>query len=215
MIGGDTVSTRGPLTASITALGEVAAGAELRRNGARPGDRVFVSGALGDAALGLRALRGGALDGVDAAGRAALVDRYRLPRPRLALGTRLGAIAHAAIDVSDGLVADLGHICACSRAGAEIEAARVPLSPAARSALDADPSLWSLALAGGDDYEIVFTAAADAAEAVAALADALDLALTPIGRITAGAGVRVVDELGAEIALAAPGYRHIWSGREP
>ncbi len=207
LIGGDTIATDGPLTASLTALGEVRAGGELRRTGARPGDLVFVSGTLGDAALGLEALRG-EFPGLDAAGRADLVDRYRLPQPRLALGERLSGIAHAAIDVSDGLVADLGHICECSKVGAEIEAGRVPLSAAAKAALDAAPSLRPLVLTGGDDYEIAFTAGADAAAKVAELSAALGLPLTRIGRIAVGADVRVVDDAGAELSVGSGGYRH-------
>lgn len=207
LIGGDIVATDGPLVASLTALGEVSDGGEVLRSGARPGDLVFVSGTLGDAALGLRTLRGD-LAGVDAAGRAALVDRYRLPQPRLALGARLSGIAHAAIDVSDGLVADLGHICECSKVGAEVEAERLPLSPAAQAAVDADRSLSPVVLTGGDDYEIAFTAGPEAAGQVAELAAALALPLTKIGRITAGAEVRVVDDAGADVVLGARGYRH-------
>lgn len=207
LIGGDIVATDGPLVASLTALGEVSDGGEVLRSGARPGDLVFVSGTLGDAALGLRTLRG-ELAGVDAAGRAALVDRYRLPQPRLALGARLSGIAHAAIDVSDGLVADLGHICECSKVGAEVEAERLPLSPAAQAAVDADRSLSPVVLTGGDDYEIAFTAGPEAAGQVAELAAALALPLTKIGRITAGAEVRVVDDAGADVVLGARGYRH-------
>ncbi len=207
LIGGDIIATDGPLVASLTALGEVSDGGEVLRSGARSGDLVFVSGTLGDAALGLRTLRG-ELAGVDAAGRAALVDRYRLPQPRLALGARLSGIAHAAIDVSDGLVADLGHICECSKVGAEVEAERLPLSPAAQAALDADRSLRPVVLTGGDDYEIAFTAGPEAAGQVAELAAALTLPLTRIGRITAGAEVRVVDDAGADVVLGARGYRH-------
>ncbi|MCH7887990.1 MAG: thiamine-phosphate kinase [Proteobacteria bacterium] len=207
LIGGDIVATDGPLVASLTALGEVSDGGEVLRSGARPGDLVFVSGTLGDAALGLRTLRG-ELAGVDAAGRAALVDRYRLPQPRLALGARLSGIAHAAIDVSDGLVADLGHICECSKVGAEVEAERLPLSPAAQAAVDADRSLSPVVLTGGDDYEIAFTAGPEVAGQVAELAAALALPLTKIGRITAGAEVRVVDDAGADVVLGARGYRH-------
>ncbi len=208
LIGGDTVVTDGPLTASLTALGEVAAGGELRRSGARPGDIAFVSGTLGDAALGLESLRG-KLPGVDGAARAELVRRHRLPEPRLALGARLGGLAHAAIDVSDGLVADLGHIGECSGVGAEVEAARVPLSRAVRAALEIDRSLRSLVLAGGDDYEIVFTAEAGAAGDVTRLSAALGLPLTAIGRIVAGAGTVVFDETGARLDVASGGYRHL------
>ncbi|MFQ5957774.1 MAG: thiamine-phosphate kinase [Alphaproteobacteria bacterium] len=206
LIGGDTVATGGPFTASLTAIGEVAAGAVVRRTGARAGDRVVVSGTLGDAALGLEALRG-TLKGVDEAGREALVERFRLPQPRVALGARLSGLAHAAIDVSDGLVADLGHVCAASGVGAEIEAARLPLSPAAQAALAAEPALRTAVLTGGDDYEIVFTAAADAA--VEALSADLGLALTVIGRIVEGKGVAVIDEEGEHLDLPTAGYTHL------
>ncbi len=208
LIGGDTVATEGPFTASLTAFGEVAAGAELRRAGARSGDAVVVSGTLGDAALGLEVLRD-KLEGVDEAGREALVDRFRLPRPRLALGARLSGLAHAAIDVSDGLVADLGHICTASGVGAEIEAARLPLSPAAQAALAARPGLRTTVLTGGDDYEIVFAAAAAADARLAELSAALDLPLTAIGRFVEGEGVAVIDEGGARLDLPIAGYTHL------
>ena len=131
---------------------------------------------------------------------------YRSPRPRLELGQRLVGLAHAAQDVSDGLVADLGHICAASGVGAVVEAERLPLSPAARAAVAAlglDP-----VLGGGDDYELLFTVAPGERGRVAALARGLDLALTEIGRIQVGAGVTVVDRDGREIAVPRPGYRH-------
>lgn len=206
LIGGDTVSTGGPLTASLTAFGEVSAGAALRRSGALPGDTVFLSGTLGDAALGLLVARG-RLKSLPAADRDFLVDRYRLPRPRVALGERLCGHAHAVIDVSDGLVADLGHICACSGVAAEIEVARVPLSPPVRAALDADPALLARVLAGGDDYELAFTAAA--ARPLADIAAALNLPITAIGRISPGQGVVVRNDKGAPVRLATAGWRHL------
>jgi thiamine-monophosphate kinase len=153
-LGGDTVSTPGPATLSLTALGAVAPGAALLRGGARPGDRLWVSGTLGDGALGLRVLRGEVAP--DAAGH--LARRYRLPEPRLALGVALSGVATAAMDVSDGLAQDLGHICRASGCGAVVEAAALPLSDAARAAVAADPALLSLALSGGDDYELLFAA---------------------------------------------------------
>ena len=205
LIGGDSVATPGPICLSLTAFGTVPEGQALRRDGARAGDAVFLSGTVGDAALGLVALRDG-LDRIDAAHRARLIDRYRSPRPRVELGQRLVGLAHAAQDVSDGLVADLGHICAASGVGAVVEAERLPLSPAARAAVAAlglDP-----VLGGGDDYELLFTVAPGDAGRVAELARGLDLALTEIGRIQAGAGVTVVDRDGREIAVPRPGYRH-------
>jgi thiamine-monophosphate kinase len=208
LLGGDTSGTPGPATLSVTAIGTVAAGQAILRRGALPGDLVYVSGTIGDAALGLRALRGD-LAGLDDGARAFLADRYHLPRPRLALGQGLGGIAHAMVDVSDGLVADLGHICAVSGVAAVLEAGCVPLSPSAQAALTGDPGLLSLVLAGGDDYELVFAASPAAEPAIAALARALALPIARIGRIAAGSGVQVVDETGRVIELAATGYRHV------
>ncbi len=143
-----------------------------------------------------------------AGAQAFLADRYRLPQPRLALGQRLVGTARAMMDISDGLVADLGHIADVSGVGAVIEAARLPLSPAARTAIAADPLRLSAALSGGDDYELLFTAAADAGAALTALAGELGLPLTRIGRIEAGSGVEVVDDKGAVLAVPVAGYRH-------
>ena len=208
LIGGDTVSTVGPLTLSLTALGEVRQGAEMRRSGARPGDLVLVSGSLGDGALGLAALDG-ELAGVDQAGRAYLAERYYLPRPRLALGLRLHGVASAVIDVSDGLVADLGHICEASGVGADIEAARLPLSDPARAALAGDPGLLATVLGGGDDYELVITAGAAETGRLADMAAELELPITAIGRVTDGGGVVVRGEDGAALDLASTGWRHL------
>jgi thiamine-monophosphate kinase len=207
LAGGDSVATPGPVTLTITAFGEIAAGGMLRRSGARPGDRIYVSGTIGDGALGLKVLRG-RLAGIAASQRDALVERYRLPQPRVACGARLVGIAHAAMDISDGLVADLGHIADMSGVAAVVEAASVPLSTAAAAALEIEPEMRDAVLGGGDDYELLFTAPPDAASSIAALAAELGLPLTAIGRIEAGRGVRVVDATGAEIALARAGYTH-------
>ncbi len=209
LIGGDTVSTDGPFTASLTALGEVRHGQEIRRSGAVAGDLIFVSGSLGDGALGLAVLSG-ALEGLDEAAEAMLRDRYHLPRPRIELGLRLSGLAHGLIDISDGLIADLGHICAASKVAAEIDAPRIPLSPAARAALANDPGLLATVLGGGDDYELLFTADRAAAAALDAIANELDLPITAIGRIKAGSGVVAVDEKGDEIDVPAPGWRHFF-----
>jgi thiamine-monophosphate kinase len=207
LAGGDSVATPGPVTLTITAFGEIAAGGMLRRSGARPGDRIYVSGTIGDGALGLKVLRG-RLAGIAASQRDALVERYRLPQPRVACGARLVGIAHAAMDISDGLVADLGHIADMSGVAAVVEAASVPLSTAAAAALEIEPEMRDAVLGGGYDYELLFTAPPDAASSIAALAAELGLPLTAIGRIEAGRGVRVVDAAGAEIALARAGYTH-------
>jgi thiamine-monophosphate kinase len=204
LIGGDTVATDGPLTLALTALGEVAVGQALLRSGARTGDGIFVSGAIGDGALGLMACQG-RLPEIDTALQAALVERYRLPTPRLSLGARLIGLAHAAIDVSDGLIADLGHICDCSGVGAEIDAALVPVSEAGRAALAVEPGLLAAMLIGGDDYELLFTAAEDAAETIGALGTELSLDITRIGTTTSAPGVKVI---GDESIDAGGGYRH-------
>ncbi len=207
MLGGDTVATTGPLTLSLTALGDVPRGRALRRNGATPGDLVFVSGSIGDGALGLRVLRGEIAGlGDDDAGF--LAGRYHLPRPRLALGQALSGLAGAGLDVSDGLVADLGHICAVSGVGAVIRAADVPVSTAARAALDADPGRLATVLTGGDDYELLFTVPAARKPRIADLAERLDLPLTEIGEITGGRGVRVIGPDGAPMRFTAAGYTH-------
>ncbi|MCP5369023.1 MAG: thiamine-phosphate kinase [Hyphomicrobiales bacterium] len=211
LAGGDTVSTPGPLTVTVTALGTVAAGRALRRGGAAAGEGVFVSGTVGDAALGLRVLRGG-LGDLAEDHRAFLAERHRRPTPRLALGRALVGLATAAADVSDGLLADLGHICEASGLAARVEAARVPLSPAARAAVDGDPALLAEVLTGGDDYELVFTLPDGAVDEARRRAAGLGLAITAIGRTApagaAGAGVAAVDRDGAPLALAATGYRH-------
>jgi thiamine-monophosphate kinase len=207
LLGGDTTATPGPLTITITAIGEAPVGAALRRSGARPGDAVYVSGTVGDAALGLGVAQS-RLAGLKAEEAEYLRRRYLVPEPRVALGLALRGIAHAAMDVSDGLVADLGHICTASGVAAVIEAARVPLSPAARAAVAADPARLETALAGGDDYELLFTVApADTARAAAA-AKTAGVAASEIGRIEAGAGVIVIGRDGRPMTFGQGGYRH-------
>lgn len=209
LMGGDTTATPGPLTLSITALGLVPRGRALKRGGARAGDAVLVSGSLGDAALGLMALRGG-LPTLSPADRQELIGRYHLPRPRSSFGPALAeaGLATAAIDVSDGVIADLGHICTSSGLGAEIETARVPLSSAAAAAVAASAELMTKVLTGGDDYEILFTAPVDRLPPIAALAERIGLQVTAIGRMTEGHRVRAIAPDGAVLALEAGGYRH-------
>ena len=207
LLGGDTTAIDGPITLTAAAIGRVAAGSAVLRSGARPGDLVFVSGTLGDAALGLAVLRDRPVP-ADAVARAFLLDRYHLPQPRLALGQGLAGLVHAMLDVSDGLLADLGHLCAASEVAAVVEAARLPLSPAAQAAVDADGKWLAAALGGGDDYELVFSAPAGAAPAIAALGAETGVPVRPIGWIEVGSGVRVLDRDGADMAVEAAGYRH-------
>ncbi len=207
LIGGDTVVTPGPMTLTICALGLVPEGRELRRSGARPGDRVYVSGTIGDAALGLMAVKG-QLPGLGESLDAELRDRYHRPRPRIALGLKLLGIANAAIDISDGLVADLGHVCAASGVAATIDATRIPLSTAAQTVTAADDTFLSAILSGGDDYELLFSAPPTAAAVIDKISADLKLSLTPIGEIGEGEGVRVIDAGGQPISLDHHGYRH-------
>ena len=203
LLGGDSVATPGPASLSLTAIGEVAAGMEVRRSGAKPGDLVWVSGTIGDAFLGLGVL-GGAYPGLPPEHRAALIARFQIPDPRVELGPLLAGIAHAMIDISDGLLADLGHICETSHVAAIVELGRLPLSPAARLVVEAEPGVRPRF----DDYELLFAAPADAAERIAALSSRLGLPITMIGRIEAGAGARLVDAAGQIIPVEAVGYRH-------
>jgi thiamine-monophosphate kinase len=215
LIGGDTDSTPGPVTIAITAFGDVATGRMLRRGGARDGDIVFVTGTIGDAALGLKVLRGN-LAHLDAEAAKFLVDRYRLPRPRVALGPRLVGLASAAIDVSDGLLADLRHICEVSELAAVIEAPRVPLSAAVRAALAANSERITTVLTGGDDYEILFTAPPAALDELTDLSRTLGVPITAIGRVESPptgrkARIRVLDESGEPLSFDRSGWTHFLS----
>ncbi|WP_240046962.1 thiamine-phosphate kinase [Paracraurococcus ruber] len=198
VLGGDTVGTPGPASLSLTILGTVAPGAALRRDGARPGDTLWVSGTVGDGALGLRVLQGRLP--ADAAGH--LARRYRLPEPRLALGQALGGLARAAMDVSDGLVQDLGHLCRGGGCGAVLRAGAVPLSPAARALVATDPALLALCLTGGDDYELLFALPPGAAPPPGHAA-------ARIGEFLAGPPVvRVLGLDGTEMELPRGGWSH-------
>lgn len=203
LIGGDT--TRGPLSLSVTAMGQVAPGTALRRDAAQVGDDIWVSGTLGDAAIALRAWQGGTLD-VRGPADDAQVEHLRLrlarPTPRVALGRALVGLAHAAVDVSDGLLADLGHICARSGVGARIDPGCLPLSAAARARVG-DSHARDAALRGGDDYELCFTAAPAKRAAIEALGERLELPLTRIGEMVQGQGVAAD---GSE--RGAAGYEH-------
>jgi thiamine-monophosphate kinase len=204
VLGGDTVATPGPACFSLTIIGTVPPGQALHRRGARIGDEIWVSGSIGDGALGLRVLQGKLP--ADAEGH--LARRYRLPEPRLALGQALRGVARAAMDVSDGLVQDLGHLCRAAGCGAEITADAVPLSAAASAALAADAALLPLILTGGDDYELLFAAAPEDAEAVQAASIKAGVPVARLGRFVAGEGVVVRDGSGAAITLPQGGWSH-------
>jgi thiamine-monophosphate kinase len=207
LLGGDSVGTVGPAVLSLTAIGEVAAGKAVRRSGAKPGDLLWVSGTIGDAYLGLSLLRG-TYSGLADNHRDHLIRRFRIPEPRTELGPRLSGLAHAMIDVSDGLLADLGHICETSRVAAVVELGLLPLSPAALVVVQGDPAIRPRLATGGDDYELLFSTPADAERTLAALSSRLGIPITKIGRIEPGAGVMLVDADARAITLDHTGYRH-------
>jgi thiamine-monophosphate kinase len=209
LLGGDTVSTAGPISLSLTILGHVAPGRALLRRGAVAGEAIWVSGTLGDGALGLRVLQG-KLRGLSGKHAAFLSDRYRIPEPRLVLGQALAGIATAALDVSDGLLQDVGHLARAAGCSAVIEAKRLPRSEAAAAALAADASLVNLLAAGGDDYELAFAVPAGSEDAVRAAGDQAGIAVTRVGELRPGeAGeVTLLDEAGKPMRVSGQGWSH-------
>jgi thiamine-monophosphate kinase len=210
LYGGDTDHTPGPLSVSITAFGTVPHGRTVQRSTAKAGDRIIVTGTIGDAALGvkLRRHRGLAKSWrLDNAMSVELERRYLLPQPRNALAEAVLQHATAAMDISDGLAGDLGKLCRASSVAAEIEVSRVPLSAAARVALAADPALIETVLTGGDDYEIVLTLAPEELAAMRAAAQAVGISVAEIGEVEAGDGARFV-HAGKTLAFTRPSYSH-------
>ena len=209
LFGGDTTSTPGPLSASITAFGWIPHGRSVARAGARPGDVVLVSGAIGDGWLGLQAARGGIPD-LEEARLEALARRYRLPEPRTGLARLVRDYATASADVSDGLIADAGHLATAGKVGIELKLESMPLSRAARVWLEhrADPLPALLALAtGGDDYEIVCAVRPERAEALIKASDQAGVAFAAIGRVVEGEGMHVSYE-GQPVEVRQAGWRH-------
>jgi thiamine-monophosphate kinase len=212
LFGGDTDRTPGPITISIAVLGAVPHGKMLRRAGAQPGDRLVVTGTIGDAALGLMLRRDPA-----AAGRCGLTrdqqdelrSRYLVPEPRMAIAELLGRHASAAMDVSDGLAGDLAKLCRASGVTAAIEAARVPLSQPARAALAGEPALIEPILTGGDDYEVLASVPQAEVGALRDQARAKGVAITDIGVVLPGVEeARVLDRDGRALAFARPSFSH-------
>jgi thiamine-monophosphate kinase len=211
LLGGDTVSTPGPLMISITAFGRVPTGGMIHRSGAKPGDRIAVTGTIGDAALGLDILKGGPAATVlaDAAARAMLIGRYRVPQPRNALATAVRDHAHAAMDVSDGLAGDLAKLCAASGVSAVIDAASIPLSAAAAALLAHGTISLERVVSGGDDYEILCAIPENGYAAFAQAAVAAGVTVTSIGNVIAGVSLpRFLDSEGREIPLPRLSYSH-------
>ncbi|HEY3920241.1 MAG TPA: thiamine-phosphate kinase [Stellaceae bacterium] len=208
LLGGDSSGTPGPATLTLALVGRIAQGKAVLRSGARHGDVLYVSGTLGDGAIGLAVRKGESGKGLDAAARDYLIDRYRLPQPRLDLGQRLVGIASAMIDISDGLLADLGHLCAASHCRGIVRQPQIPLSPAARAAIVSNPILHAAVTGGGDDYELLFTAPATAADAVARAATDAGVAVAAIGAIERGEGIALLDAAGKPVKIDHAGYVH-------
>jgi thiamine-monophosphate kinase len=206
LIGGDT--TRGPRTLCVTAIGELPGGTAITRSGASPGDVVYVSGRLGDAALALAA-RDGRVD-IEQSSLGTLERRLDEPQPRVALGVALRGVASAALDVSDGLTGDLSHVLAASRVGASLDLRALPMSDQLRQMLEGGERELALGcvLAGGDDYELLFTASPAMRERVESIALALSLPLTPIGAITVDPVLTIHDEDGRALSALPRAYDH-------
>jgi thiamine-monophosphate kinase len=209
LLGGDTVATPGPLTLSIAALGRTPQGRFIARTTARPGDAIYVSGTIGDAALGLALHKDASLaDRLSRAGRDHLLDRYVLPQPRTALIDVLREFASAAMDISDGLVGDLSKLMSASKVSAIVELPRVPLSPAARELIALDRAWADVAMTGGDDYEILCCVRENAEKFERAAREAGVLA-TKIGEVVAGTGSPAfLDENKAAVSFARASYSH-------
>lgn len=212
LLGGDTVSTPGPRMISITAFGRVPTDKMIRRSGAKPGDRVVVTGTIGDAALGLDILKGGAAAGIlakDVAATAMLVGRYRVPQPRNALANAIRDHARAAMDVSDGLAGDLAKLCEASGVSAVIDALGIPLSAPAAALLAHGTVGIEALVSGGDDYEVLCAIPEDRFETFAAAAGHAGVTVTSIGTVIAGASApKFLDAHGIEIALRRLSYSH-------
>lgn len=204
LVGGDT--TRGPLTVTVQIAGTVPPGQALLRSGARPGDHIYVTGTLGDATLALHLLAG--KFSATPVEYPALFEQLNRPLPRLAEGCALRGIASCAIDISDGLLADLEHILEASACGAEIYQADLPFSSIARHWLEQDPDLWRSLISGGDDYQLCFCVPPAQLDRLYAMAQQQDFQFTQIGRVVAESGLRCLDAEGKPVNLPTRGYRH-------
>jgi thiamine-monophosphate kinase len=206
LAGGDTTATGGKLAISITAIGTVPTGQSLKRSGAKEGDDIYVSGTLGDSALGLELLQQGEHDNH-------FINRYLLPQPRIELGIKLRTVANACMDISDGLAQDLGHICAASNVGAVVYKDQISLSDCHPAFIAGSGSrdrrgMTEKALTHGDDYELLFTAPLSKKPQIEEISKSLSLPITCIGKIIAGNTVKILDASGTEMILSKKGFRH-------
>jgi len=212
LVGGDTTASPGPVTITITALGQVAHQHAVMRLGAKPGDRLYVSGTIGDACLGLRLLREPALAqewNLTLEEAAFLVERYRRPGPNNHLAMQVRNFARAAIDVSDGLIGDIEKLCDVSHVGAEIETARIPFSKAAKKALAYDPEFLPVLITAGDDYEVVVAVSEKSVASFESDAKSSGVPFFVVGTVVPGSqGLTVRDAEGRSLELKRKGFKH-------
>ena len=207
LLGGDTIRVEGPSVFSLTAIGEVPTGKMVRRSGAQPGDGLYVTGTIGDAALGLKvALSEGF--GLTEEAKATLLARYRVPNPPAGFGTQLSKFASSALDVSDGLLGDLQHLCDASGVQGVIERDIIPLSVEVTQLVCDRPELWANVLAGGDDYQILFTVEPERVELLTSVSAETNTSVTRIGRIIDGQGVCLFGSNGERVEIAESGFSH-------
>lgn len=220
LMGGDTTKTSGPLVITITVLGTIPPKMALARRKAQPGDRLYVSGTLGDSALGLQILNGN-FSTVPQDLKSYFIDRYQLPQPRLSLGQKLRGCAHAAIDISDGLLADLEHICKASNLSAWVQLSTLPVSSPLQELLNRSSDqrkhqLLNFILNGGDDYELIFTVAPSESEHIAFLSQQMDIPITLIGHLglddkaSDPNHIHLLNEHNQPIGMDFKGYEHTW-----
>lgn len=207
LLGGDTTSTKGPITLSMTAIGEVPINQAIRRSGAKPGDDIFVTGCIGDAAIALKLF--------EDLGREEtlqhypdLYEKYVLPDPPVTFGSMLPNVATACIDISDGFCADLGHICSASNVGAKVELVKIPLSIWAQQLIRTKKSYWESVFNGGDDYELLFTANKDNRKRIKGIGIQFNTLLSRVGSIEDSEGVIILDKFGNEVAAKTAGWQH-------
>jgi thiamine-monophosphate kinase len=202
--GGDSVATNGPITISITAIGETKKASHLTRTGAKVGDGIYVSGTLGDAAAAIKIIE----NDLDVAGSDFILNRFYKPFPRLKLGKALVNIASSALDISDGLIGDLSHICKNSGVGAHINQPKIPISAAFGNLLETKPEYNHLSWTGGDDYELLFTVPPENEKSLLNIPNCQSHGITKIGEIIAEQRIVLLDERQAEIRIDNKGYRH-------
>ncbi len=211
LAGGDTDRRPGPFAVTITAIGSVPKGRMVRRTAGKAGDRLFLSGSVGDSALGLMLRRDASCAsalGLDADGARHLLARYLRPEPRLGLAPVLSALASAGMDVSDGLVKDCGRLASASGLSATLDGAKLPFSPPLRMAIGRHPELFRVAVTGGDDYEVLAAVPPERAQAFAEAAAGVGVTVAEIGSLAAGSGVAVTGPDGAVLAIDTPGWDH-------